>query len=140
MSVQERTLAIIKPDAVGNKVAGEIISIVEKSGLEIKAMKMVHLNSLTAGEFYDVHRGKPFYDSLLTFMSSGPSVAMVLQGENAISRWRELMGATDPQKAEPNTIRNKYGSVVQKNACHGSDSPENALKEVSFFFPSVELL
>jgi len=133
------TLAIIKPDAVRNKRAGKILSIIEDSGLVIEAMRMLRLSRELAGEFYAVHRGKPFYNELLDFMSSGPCVVLALSGENAITRWRELMGATNPAAAAEGTIRQLYGTNVQYNACHGSDAPETACQEVAFFFSGAEL-
>ncbi|MFP4165175.1 MAG: nucleoside-diphosphate kinase [Chitinispirillaceae bacterium] len=135
-----QTLAIIKPDAVRNKTAGKILSMIEESGLEIKQAKMVRLTRELAGEFYAVHKGKPFYEELLDFMSSGPVIVMVLSGENAIARWRELMGATNPEKAEEGTVRKLYATSVQWNAVHGSDAPETAREELSFFFSGAELI
>jgi len=134
-----KTLAIIKPDAVRNKVAGKIFNMIENSGLTIEAVKMVRLTRELAGEFYAVHKGKPFYEELLNFMSSGPCIAIALSGENAIVRWRELMGATNPENAVEGTIRKLYAANVQHNACHGSDAPETARQEVSFFFTGMDL-
>ena len=134
-----RTLAIIKPDAVRDKRAGKILSMIEESGLVIEAVRMFRLTRELAGEFYAVHRGKSFYDELLDFMSSGPCVALVLSGEDAIARWRALMGATNPAAAAEGTIRKLYGTNVQYNACHGSDAPETARQEVAFFFSGAEL-
>jgi len=134
-----QTLAIIKPDALRNKAAGKILNMIENSGLTIEAVKMVRLTRELAGEFYAVHKGKPFYEELLDFMSSGPCIVLTLSGENAIARWRELMGATNPANAADGTIRKLYGTNVQFNACHGSDAPETARQEVSFFFSGVEL-
>jgi nucleoside-diphosphate kinase len=134
-----RTLAIIKPDAVRNKRAGKILSMIEESGLAIEAIRMFRLTRELAGEFYAVHRGKPFYDELLDFMSSGPCVVLALSGEDAITRWRTLMGATNPAAAAEGTIRRLYGTSVQYNACHGSDAPETARQEVAFFFSGAEL-
>jgi nucleoside-diphosphate kinase len=134
-----RTLAIIKPDAVRAGNAGKILSMIEGSGLAVDAARMFRLTRELAGEFYAVHREKPFYDGLLDFMSSGPCVAMALSGENAIARWRELMGATNPANAAEGTIRKLYGTSVQFNACHGSDAPETARQEVAFFFSGAEL-
>jgi nucleoside-diphosphate kinase len=134
-----RTLAIIKPDAVRAGNAGRILSMIEGSGLAVDAVRMFRLTRETAGEFYAVHREKPFYGELLDFMSSGPCVALVLSGENAVTRWRELMGATNPANAAEGTIRKLYGTNVQFNACHGSDAPETARQEVAFFFSGAEL-
>ena len=134
-----RTLAIIKPDAVRDKRAGKILSMIEGSGLVIEAVRMFRLTRELAGEFYAVHRSKPFYDELLDFMSSGPCIALALSGEDAIARWRALMGATNPAAAADGTIRKLYGTNVQYNACHGSDAPETARQEVAFFFSGAEL-
>jgi len=134
-----RTLAIIKPDSVRNRRAGRILSVIEESGLVVEAMRMVRLSRELAGEFYAVHRDKPFYGELLDFMSSGPCVVLALSGENAVARWRELMGATNPAAAAEGTIRKLYGTNVQYNACHGSDAPETARAEIAFFFSGAEL-
>ncbi len=136
----ERTLAIIKPDAVERNLIGAIISEIEKAGLKIVAMKMLHLTKRQAEGFYYVHKDKPFFDSLTTYMSSGPIVVMVLEGEGAIGKWRELMGATNPENAAEGTIRKRYGINVEKNSVHGSDSPESAKYEISYFFNSLELV
>jgi len=135
-----RTLAIIKPDAVRAGSAGKIISMIEGSGLAVEAARMFRLTREAAGEFYAVHRGKPFYEGLLDFMTSGPCVVLALGGEDAVARWRALMGATDPQAAAEGTVRKLYGSSVQFNACHGSDAPETAERETAFFFSGAELL
>jgi len=132
----ERTLAIIKPDAVKKRVIGKIIQRVEDEGFEIKGMKMVHLTKEEAKAFYHVHKDKPFYESLTDFMSSGPIVVMLLEGEEAIKHWREVMGATDPAQARPGTLRRLYGFSVERNAVHGSDAPESAEYEIGFFFKS----
>ncbi|MCD6451789.1 MAG: nucleoside-diphosphate kinase [Acidobacteria bacterium] len=137
---KERTLSIIKPNAVGRKKVGAIIQMIEEAGFEIIAMRMVRLTKKEAEAFYYVHKGKDFYESLTDFMSSGRSVVMVLEREDAIRELRELMGATDPAKAEKGTIRAKFGENIERNAIHGSDSPETAAFEVSFFFPDIELL
>lgn len=136
----EQTLAIIKPDAVAINAKGEIIKRIEMKGFKIKAMKMLRLSREMAEEFYDVHRGKPFYDELNSFMISGPIIAMVLEKENAIKDWRELMGATDFRKADAGTIRRDFGSAMEKNAVHGSDASETAAKEISFFFSMLEIV
>ena len=138
MSIQ-RTLAIVKPDAVAKGVAGKIISRFEEAGLRILAAKMVHLTKEEAAGFYLVHKDRPFYASLCAFMTQGPCMPMVLEGENAIARLRELMGATDPAKADAGTIRKDFASSIEANAVHGSDSPETAAMEVPYFFAAVDL-
>ena len=135
----ERTLAIIKPDAVAKRVMGEIISTWERAGFKIIAMKMLHLTKEQAKAFYIVHKDKPFYESLTDFMSSGPCLVLVLEGENVIEKNRQLMGATDPEKAEPGTIRKKFGTNVERNAVHGSDGPDTARWEINFFFNALEI-
>jgi nucleoside-diphosphate kinase len=131
----ERTLSIIKPDAVGKNVIGEIYSRFEKAGLRIVAARMLHLSAEQAGAFYAVHRERPFYADLVTFMTSGPVMVQVLEGEGAIARNREVMGATDPAKAAPGTIRADFARTVDENAVHGSDGPDTAKAEIAFFFP-----
>ena len=128
-----KTLAIIKPDAVKKNLIGNILAKVEEDGLEIVDLKMVKLTKQEAGRFYAVHKGKDFFDPLTDFMSEGPIVAAVLQGEDAINRWRDLMGATNPADAEEGTLRSLYGESHSRNAVHGSDSPESAEYEISFF-------
>jgi nucleoside-diphosphate kinase len=135
----ERTLTIIKPDAVARGVAGQIISRFEQAGLKIIATKLVRLTAAQSGGFYAVHRERPFYASLCAFMTGGPCLPMVLEGENAIARVRELMGATDPAKAAPGTIRRDFASSIEANAVHGSDSPESAAFEIPYFFGALEL-
>jgi nucleoside-diphosphate kinase len=135
----ERTLAIIKPDAVARQLTGPIIQRIEAAGFTIRAMRLVRLSSRDAEGFYAVHRERPFFGSLTAFMSSGPAVVLALEAEGAIARWRELMGATDPAKAVPGTIRRDFGSSIEKNATHGSDAPETAAFELGYFFPGVEL-
>ncbi len=135
----QRTLAIIKPDAVAKGVAGQIITRIENGGFKILAAKLIHLSHDQARGFYIVHRERPFYGSLCAFMAHGPCVPMVLEGEHAIQRWRDLMGATDPAKAAPGTIRRDLASSIEANAVHGSDSPESAAFEISYFFSSLEL-
>lgn len=130
----ERTLAIIKPDAVKKRVIGKIIQRIEDEGFEILAMKMLHLTKEEAKQFYYVHKDKPFYESLTDFMSSGRVVVLLLERENAIKHWREVMGATDPAQAKPGTLRRLYGFSVERNAVHGSDSPQTAEWEIQFFF------
>ena len=134
MSNVEQTLSIIKPDAVERNLIDEIKAIFTKNNLKIKQDKKIHLTKDEAAEFYKVHQSKPFYDDLCTYLSSGPIVAMILEGENAVLFNRELMGATDPKKAEDKTIRKLYGISIDKNSVHGSDSVENAIKEINFFF------
>jgi nucleoside-diphosphate kinase len=136
----ERTLAIIKPDAVRRGVIGDIIKHYEAAGLKPVAIRMLKLTKAEAEGFYAVHKARPFFDSLTTFMASGPIVVLVLEGENAIKRHRELMGATDPAKAEPGTIRNLYGTSIESNAVHGSDSPEMARCEIAYFFSELDLV
>ena len=134
MSNIEQTLSIIKPDAVERDLIDQIKAIFTKNNLKIKEDKKIHLTKEEAAEFYKVHQSKPFYDDLCSYLSSGPIVAMILEGENAVLFNRELMGATDPKKAEDNTIRKLYGISIDKNSVHGSDSAENAKKEIDFFF------
>ena len=138
MSAQ-RTLAIVKPDAVAKHVTGKIVARIEEAGFTIVAAKLVHMSLAQARDFYDVHRQRPFYDSLCAFMTQGPSLLMVLEGDNAIQRWRDLMGATDPAKAAGGTIRKEFASSIEANAVHGSDSPETAAVEISYFFSALEL-
>jgi len=135
----ERTLVIIKPDAVSRSLSGEILRRIEASGLRICALKLRRLTRPQAEQFYQVHKERPFYASLCAYMSSGPVMVGVLEGEQAITRWRELMGATDPLKASPGTIRKDLGVDVERNAVHGSDAPETAAVEIPFFFGAVEI-
>lgn len=135
----ERTLSIIKPDAVGKNVIGEIYTRFEKAGLKIVAAKMLHMDDAKAGGFYAEHEGRPFYNDLVEFMTSGPVVVQVLEGEGAIAKNRELMGATNPQEADAGTIRADFASSIDANAVHGSDSPESAAREVSYFFADDEI-
>ena len=132
----EKTLAIIKPDAVRKGVIGKIISRIEDEEFKITAMRIAKLTKDEAKGFYILHKDKPFYGSLTDFMSSGPIILMRLERANAISRWREVMGATDPAKAEPGTLRRLYGSSIENNATHGSDAPETAAWELAYFFKS----
>jgi len=136
----ERTLTIIKPDAVARHAIGRIVDRVEQAGLTILAAKLVHLTPAQAAAFYIVHKDRPFYASLCAFMTSGPCMPIVLEGDNAIARLRELMGATDPAKAAPGTIRKDFAASIEANAVHGSDSPESAAFEIPFFFGSLEVL
>ena len=135
----QQTLSIIKPDAVKKGVIGKIIDRFESNGLRIAAAKKVQLNREDAGKFYEVHKERPFYNDLIDFMTSGPVVVMVLEGENAVAKNRELMGATDPQKAEKGTIRADFAENIDANAVHGSDSLENAKIEIAFFFAKREI-
>ena len=134
------TFAIIKPDAVGAGHTGKIIDRIIGGSFRIRAMKMIQQTRTQAEGFYEVHRGKPFYDGLTEFMSSGPCVVMVLEKDGAVKAWRDLMGATDPAKADDGTIRKEFGGSVGENATHGSDSDENAAIEISFFFSKLELV
>ncbi|EEP60826.1 nucleoside-diphosphate kinase [Sulfurihydrogenibium yellowstonense] len=136
----ERTLVIAKPDAVRKNVVGKIISRLEDEGFKLVALKKVKLTNEQAGQFYIVHKDRPFYGELCDFMSSGPIVPMVWEGENVIARVREIMGATDPSKAAEGTLRKLYGTNVGENAVHGSDSPESAAYEIPFFFSGIELV
>ena len=135
----ERTLSIVKPDAVAKNVIGQIYSRFEKAGLRIIAARMLHLSEQQAEGFYAVHRERPFFRDLVRFMISGPIMVQVLEGENAIAKNRELMGATDPRKAEKGTIRADFADSIDANAVHGSDSPETARVEIGFFFPACEV-
>ena len=134
------TFAIIKPDAVGAGHAGKIIDRIIGDGFRIRALKMIHQSRQQAEGFYEVHRGKPFYEGLTEFMSSAPCVVMVLEKDGAVKAWRDLMGATDPGKADAGTIRKEFGGSVGENATHGSDSDENAAIEIAYFFSKLELV
>lgn len=133
----EKTFAIIKPDAVAAKNSGKIIDRIEQEGFNIIALQKIHLTKDQAESFYDVHAGKGFFDDLVKFMTSGPVIIMVLEKENAIKAWRDLMGATDPAEAAPNTLRKLFGTNKGENATHGSDAPETAQREIAFFFPNI---
>jgi len=135
----ERTLSIVKPDGIQKHLIGEVIKRFENSGLRVIGLKMISMNKKEAEGFYAVHRGKPFFESLTTFMSSGPSVVMVLQGEGAISKTRELMGATDPKQAKGGTLRREFATNIERNVVHGSDAPETAAFEIKYFFNSLEM-
>ena len=130
----ERTLSIIKPDAVAKNVIGKIYSRFEDAGFKIVAAKMLHLDEVNAGGFYAVHKGRPFFKDLISFMTSGPVIVQVLEGENAVAKHREIMGATNPQEAAPGTIRADFAETLDENAVHGSDSLENAAIEIAYFF------
>ena len=136
----ERTLAIVKPDAVDRRLVGQIIHRIEASGFQIRAMRRVQLSKPEAEGFYAVHRTRPFFGSLTEFMSSGPAVVMVLEGDEAIKRWRALMGATDPANAEAGTLRKEFAESIERNATHGSDAPETAAYEIGYFFPGIDLV
>lgn len=135
----EQTLSIIKPDAVGSNNIGKILCRFEKAGLKIIASKMIHLSADQAKAFYNVHAHRPFFDELVRFMITGPILVLVLEGENAIAKNRELMGSTDPKQAAPGTIRADFAKTIEKNAVHGSDSPETAAPEIRFFFKNGEI-
>jgi len=135
-----RTLAIIKPDAVERGLVGKIIARIEESGLKIRAMKLVRLTKKEASGFYHVHQNKEFFDSLIEYMTSGPCVLLILEGEDAVNRWRKLIGATNPENAEEGTIRKDFAVSLTKNSVHGSDSPENAAFETAYFFNIFEVV
>ena len=135
----ERTLSIIKPDAVMRNITGNVNAMIEETGLKIVAQKMIRLTSKQAGEFYAEHKGKPFFNNLVEFMTSAPVVVQVLQGENAVSVYRKKMGATNPEVAEEGTIRKTFALSIDRNTVHGSDSLESAKREVSFFFNELEI-
>ena len=135
----ERTLSIIKPDATRRNLTGEIVARFEKAGLRVVAQKRMRLSRQTAEAFYAVHKERPFFAGLVEFMTSGPVVVQVLQGENAIAKNREVMGATNPEKANPGTIRKEFATNIERNAVHGSDGPDTAKEEIAFFFSTAEL-
>ena len=135
----ELTFAIIKPDAVRARVAGKIIQRIEDEGFQIRAMRLVNLSKREAEGFYAVHRERPFFPSLTAFMSSGPAIVLALEAADAIKKWRTLMGATDPAKADAGTLRKEFGRSIENNATHGSDAPETATFELTYFFPGIEL-
>lgn len=136
----ERTLSIIKPDAVNRGLIGEVVTRLEQNQLNIVAMKMIHMTKDQAKGFYAVHRERPFFESLTDFMTSGPAVVMVLEGDNVIARYRELMGATNFEEAAQGTIRRDFATDIEKNVVHGSDAPETAAFEISYFFNSFEIV
>ncbi|HEY7056150.1 MAG TPA: nucleoside-diphosphate kinase [Vicinamibacterales bacterium] len=138
--MSERTLAIIKPDAVAARQAGKILQRIEDAGFQIRAMRQVFLSQPEAEGFYAVHRERPFFASLTTFMSSGPAIVLALEAPDAIKKWRTLMGATDPAKADPGTLRKEFGRSIEHNATHGSDAPETAAYELGYFFPGIDLV
>jgi nucleoside-diphosphate kinase len=135
----ERTFAIIKPDAVRARVAGRILARIEGSGFTVRAMRLVHLTKAEAEGFYAVHKARPFFGALTDFMSSGPCVVMALEAPDAIVKWRTLMGATDPAKADAGTLRKEFGTSIENNATHGSDAPDTAAFELGYFFRGLEL-
>ncbi|MGH7356942.1 MAG: nucleoside-diphosphate kinase [Candidatus Rokuibacteriota bacterium] len=137
--MRERTLAIVKPDAVAKGVSGQIVARIEAAGFTILAAKMIQMTDAEARGFYAVHKDRPFYGSLCAFMTQGPCIPMVLEGDNAIQRWRDLMGATNPANAAPGTIRREFASSIEANAVHGSDAPATAAFEIACFFSSLEL-
>src|SRR5215467_7367475 len=136
----QRTLAIIKPDAVARRLAGRILLRIEEAGFTVRAMRRLHLSKTQAEGFYDVHRARPFFGSLTEFMSSGPCVVVVLEAPDAIKKWRTLMGATDPAKADAGTLRKEFAESIERNATHGSDAPETAAFEIGYFFAGIELI
>jgi nucleoside-diphosphate kinase len=136
----ERTFSIIKPDATRRNLTGAINALIEKSGLRIVAQKRIHMTTAQAETFYGVHRERPFFRDLVTFMTSGPVVVQVLEGENAIAKYREVMGATNPANAAPGTIRKEFAESIEANSAHGSDSAENAATEIAYFFAGTEIV
>jgi nucleoside-diphosphate kinase len=136
----ERTLAMIKPDAVERRLAGRIIQRIEESGLEIRAMRRIHLSRREAEGFYVVHRERPFFAGLTAFMSSGPAIVLVLEAPDAIRKWRTLMGATDPARADDGTLRKEFAESIERNATHGSDATETAAYEIGYFFAGIDLI
>ena len=140
MPDKERTFAIVKPDAVAAGNVGRILGLVEENGFRIVALKKLHISRAQAEGFYAVHRERPFFSGLVTFMTEGPVVVMVLEADNAIAKWRELMGATNPANAAEGTIRKRFATNIERNAVHGSDAPETAAVEIPFFFSTAELL
>jgi len=135
----ERTFAIIKPDAVAKGVAGQILARIEQAGFTVRGLRLTHLSKRDAEGFYAVHRARPFFEGLTDFMSSGPCIVMALEAPDAIKKWRTLMGATDPAKADAGTLRKEFGANIENNATHGSDAPETAAFELGYFFRGMEL-
>jgi len=135
----ERTLAIIKPDAVERRLAGRILQRIEDKGFQIRAMRLIRMSTRDAEGFYAVHRERPFFKSLTEFMSSGPAIVMVLEAPDAIRQWRTLMGATDPARADPGTLRKEFAQSIERNATHGSDAPDTAAYEIGYFFAGIEV-
>ena len=140
MDSMERTFAIIKPDAVERRLAGKILSRIEETGFTVRAIRLHHLTKREAEGFYAVHRERPFFGELTNFMSSGPCILLGLEAPDAIKKWRALMGATDPEKADAGTLRREFGSSIERNATHGSDAPETAAFELGYFFRGLEML
>ena len=136
----ERTLAIIKPDAVERQVAGRILHRIEDEGFQIRAIRRLHLSAAQAEGFYAVHRERPFFKSLTQFMASGPAIVVVLEAPDAIKKWRTLMGATDPAKADAGTLRKEFAQSIERNATHGSDAPDTAAFEIGYFFAGIDLI
>ncbi len=136
----ERTLAIIKPDSVARRIAGEILTTIEQAGFQIRAMRMLHLDRRGAGGFYAVHCGKPFFEDLVEFMTEGPVIVLALEREDAIRKWRDVMGATNPANAAEGTIRKRFAQSIQRNCVHGSDAPETARFELGYFFRELDLV
>jgi nucleoside-diphosphate kinase len=136
----ERTFSIVKPDAVKRNLQGAILKMIQDAGLKIVAMKMIHMTREQAEGFYAVHKERPFFDSLVDYMCSGPCVVSVLEGENAIAKYREVMGATNPAEAAEGTIRKTFALDIEKNSCHGSDAPETAAQEIPYFFSQLEIV
>lgn len=136
----ERTLAIIKPDAVERRLAGRILHRIEEEGFQIRAIRRLHLSKRQAEGFYAVHRERPFFKSLTEFMASGPAIVAVLEAPEAIKKWRTLMGATDPARADAGTLRKEFAQSIERNATHGSDAPETAAFEIGYFFPGIDLI
>ena len=135
----ERTFAIIKPDAVKKRVAGQILARIEAAGFRVCGLRLIHMSKKEAEGFYYVHKARPFFGGLTDFMSSGPCIVMCLEADGAIKKWRDLMGATDPAKADPGTLRKEFGASIDNNATHGSDAPETAAFELGYFFRGMEL-
>jgi nucleoside-diphosphate kinase len=135
----ERTFAIIKPDAVKKRVAGQILARIESAGFRVCGMRLIHMSKKEAEGFYYVHKARPFFGGLTDFMSSGPCIVLCLEADGAIKKWRDLMGATDPAKADPGTLRKEFGASIDNNATHGSDAPETAAFELGYFFRGMEL-
>ena len=138
--MSQRTLAIIKPDAVQRRLAGKILQRIEDAGFSVRAMRRLHLSKQQAEGFYDVHRARPFFASLTEFMSSGPCIILVLEADDAIKKWRTLMGATDPAKADGGTLRKEFAESIERNATHGSDAPDTAAYEIGYFFAGIDLI
>jgi nucleoside-diphosphate kinase len=136
----EQTFAIIKPDAVARNLAGAILARIEQAGFRVRGMRRIHLSKAQAEGFYAVHRERPFFGSLTDFMASGPAVVLVLEAPDAVKKWRTLMGATDPAKADEGTIRREFAESIERNATHGSDAPETAAFEIAYFFPGMDLI